>query len=874
MSFDVRRNEVKRRSSVLPDAARILILMLSLPAPSILRADDGAAGGKDARWRALYAEAGPSGPYLVMDDDELFGAFDLSRPGLDEVRRAVEQRRFVEAYAAWGRYWSNGKKAEWVFDPESFRRAMKERMPWLIPFVVENADKIVARELIAYTFLPKLKGRTFDWADDNNDNTFIGWQYFLWLRSLPRAYVLTGDERYARMVADIATEWYDMLPEMLVRLGARRFDEFVWHAMASPAASLGAPLRGTYLLEAYWLARRSRAFTPEVHARMLRILLGHARRVYDNDIAEYTYWNGQNSGAAWLVSAAAMLPELKEARRWRAAAVPIIRQHLEKSFRADGGHTEVSIGYHLAGLRDYWHILRLMQRNNDRELVDDRSLMEKFHKAMLWPLAVSLPDGQIPALSAGGYSTEWLIFAGLAQTFFDDASLRWAVKEFVKPGWLPLPLPGTEQILPLIFSLADESFAAALHDRRPAKPPPFTSVLLRESGYAVLRDGWGRNANVMVLDFARPSGRHGYPSKLSFVLYAKGAPMALHPGTPASYSSVAYNEWIDQTISHNTVLVNDHSPSRPFNAELEHWHDLGQVVFFGATTDVYRQTDGVIHSRFVTFLPTEYFVVFDLLNGGPGATLRWLFHCPKPLLLDSGKRVHTPPGETGVLLVPAEPEAIVEVKQGAGLSAVPVDRPYQKASRDDVPYIGYTKTIPPGRGSQTYGVVIAPFEKAVPRIEVRALPPKGNSSPAMGLVASWPGHEDWHMVSSKSELVEWRETTTDALRVFMRFPSAAAASRREETERRHLPRIVSLVGGGLLSVNGETLIQAEGVRALTLRRTSSGWAGRIETAGDAKLRILAPEASKATLDGRPARIQRHGEYVLLSLTKTVDVSIE
>ncbi|MBM4045062.1 MAG: hypothetical protein FJ279_08110, partial [Planctomycetes bacterium] len=447
----------------------------------------------------------------------------------------------------------------------------------------------------------------------------------------------------------------------------------------------------------------------------------------------------------------------------------------------------------------------------------------------------------------------------------DDPTLRWALRRFVKSGWVPLH----KGFPPTSFWLIDETFAAALRDARPAAPPPFTSVLLRDSGFGALRDNWERDASVMVLDFGQPTGGHGYPGKLSFVLYAKGAPVALQPGSPLSYSLSVYGKWCYQTVSHNTVVVNDHSPPRPFNADLARWHDLGHVVFVGARTDVYQKSDGVVHRRFVTFLPGEYFALFDLLEGnGQAARLRWMFHCPQPLTVDDQKRVHTPQGRPGVLLIPSRPADIEAVTQGVGHSAVPVEwRPGFKSEdsfRDDVPYIGYAKSIAAGSGGQTYGVLIAPFKSALPKADVRALEPSGATSLAAGLVAAWPEHDDWHLVSaSAGKLVEWDEVATDAAQVAVRFPRAAG----------ELPSLIALAGGSALRVRGKALVEANGVRALALQRTASGWRGQVETDAAAALRLLAPHATEALVDAAPAPLSKDGDYATLSLQKSAQIEL-
>ena len=197
------------------------------------------------RWESLRSQRGPSGSYVVLDDAEVFAALDLARLGLAEVRTAVEAKRYNEAYAAWGRYWAASELPVWVFDPVAYRSALKKELPWLVPMILGEADKVLRRDLIVGTYHPKAKGRTFDWAADNGDSAYIGWHYFFWFRALPRAYLLAGDERYAQTAVEIVTDWYRSLPDI------RKFEPVVWNSM------LGSSLRATYFLEAYWLLRHS-----------------------------------------------------------------------------------------------------------------------------------------------------------------------------------------------------------------------------------------------------------------------------------------------------------------------------------------------------------------------------------------------------------------------------------------------------------------------------------------------------------------------------------------------------------------------------------------------------------------------------------------
>ena len=596
--------------------------------------------------KPLEKWCGPSGAYVVFSDADLFAALDLERPGLDEARALAAEGRFPEAYSAWGRYWARREDPRWVFDPARWPDAIRRKMPWAVAVFRNLADRVVAHDLGGGPYQAVPRGRFVDWALDNGDTAYIGFHYFFWFPPLSRAYLLTGDEKYARAFVDVLCSWYDALP------GIRNFDGVVWNRQ------LGSSLRATYFLEAYYCLRESASLTPELHEKLLKILLGHARYVHDVHMQQYTEWNGQNTGCAMLACLGSLLPEFRESGRWKDAAVPMLRRHILENFLPDGGHQELCMQYHVAGLRDLSLGARALRAAGDDRILSDPRLRARLREAFAWPLKVAFPSGFTPALNSGVVDKEWLTYMALGADLFDDAEFRWAARRFAGEQYLPV----SKAISPALWQV-DETVAGALHFREGgamalreadehvagAVPsgeggvaPSYRSVLLPDSGFAVLRAGWEPESMCLVLDFGTPWGGHGYPGKLSFTFWAYDALLAALPGSPASYSLPVYAEWCRQTRSQNTVLVGDRSPEPPFTARLESWHNLEDAVFVSASTEVYRP---VRHVRAITFVPGGYFVVFDSLTGGPAGTpLSWLFHCPPGLTRGEGAAFASPAG--------------------------------------------------------------------------------------------------------------------------------------------------------------------------------------------------------------------------------------
>ena len=735
-------------------------------------------------WKALEKWRGPSGSYVVISDGELFSAIDLDRPGLEKVKALARAKDFNEAYRAWGAYWASRKGPVWIFDPAAYAGSMKTSVPWIVPVINRQADDVVARELGNGPYVARPKGRFIDWSADNGKSEFIGMQYFFWLPPLARASLFTRDEKYARAFSDIICSWYDALPDI------ERFDDVVWNQQ------LGASLRCVFFLEGYSLLRSSPSLTPELHSKILKILLGHARYVRDVHMKEYTDWNGQNSGCAMLACTGSFLPEFQEASEWRAKASSMAKLHIARNFHEDGGQKELCTQYHITGLRDLGWAVRALRAAGDDSVLSDPKLKARFQEAFRWPLKIAFGSGFTPALNSGVVDKEWIAYAAIGAKLFDDPILRWAVRSYAGKTYIPLQKGLNAWEL-------DESFPEALDRKHKEQPPDFMSILLEGSGFAVMRDGWNADSLCMVLDFGKPWGGHGYPGKLSFTLWGRGALLAAHPGSPSSYSLPVYSEWCSQTISHNTVLVGGGSQARPYDADLGYWRDLGEIVFLSASTNTYAP---VKHTRTVAFVAGEYFIIFDRLKGNEKPTkAEWLIHCPQGLRKSAGNSTQSPGQGPGLQIVSPHAEKYDQVELRKGHGTVPVEwspdwKPLD-AWRDDIDFASYRKEI--GADDQTYVFALIPCKKQAPDASLVSIPvlEKGQAVPeteARAMELHIGKITDTHLcVFGERRVLSFRDIETDARQAWVR---------RDKTGRVLLSEMVD---GTFLSVNGRRVLTSQ-----------------------------------------------------------------
>ncbi len=693
------------------------------------------------RQNILAKQRGPSGAYLTISDQDLFGSMDLERPGLEQVRSAASSGDCASAYAAWGRYWSERQEPVYYLDEVDYAQEISRHLPKIRGIVVNRADSIWSPDFQHSTYKPKRSGRTFQWVDNTtSDTAYIGFHYWFWAGYLGRAYLLTGDEKYPAMFRELVCSWWDDLPLMAAkgRCGRHTGLQVIWNN------GLGSSIRSLAMIDGYYLMRKSPEFTNELHEKILRIFLGHSRYMSDRHMRSYSHSNFQASQCCWVAMAGILMPEFRDSGKWLDAAVRLTEQRVMENYDEDGAQLEMCPQYHFAGMRDITRVVWMLARNNMSDRLGDKAFREKLERIYDFPIRLAHPTGHGAVMNSGVYGNEWLAFMPIGVQLFDSKLQGWAAKRFIEPDFVPVAKNISRYVL-----FMDGAWVRALDavKEAPLAEPGFRCDLLRHSGVAVLRSGWDRNALSMVFDFnTKPWGGHAYPGRLSFDLWAHGAALVVNPGSTLSYSMPEYRQWCHRTRGHNTVMVNNKDQSRPHYAKLQAWHDGKRATFVAASTDTFLKSQGVLHQRSILFVHGEYYFVFDRLVGGKsGLPLAWLLHSPKPLEERDDGTISTPVGEPGLLIVPdsatrAEGNTVFE----AGYSAVPVSyhenyKPLD-AWQDGAPILRLESAFDETGASHTYGVLLVPFAASSP--QVTATRGVSTSPDAYAIELDWGTHKD------------------------------------------------------------------------------------------------------------------------------------
>jgi hypothetical protein len=506
----------------------------------------------------------------------------------EETRRELQRRWGAEAEApVVGRA---RRIAEGRFDLLGFRDlSFGDPVDWHLEPVSQRRAPLTHWSRINYLDANVAGDKKITWELNRH-------QYFA---TLGRAYWHTGDELYARTFAEHLASWMEQNPP---KLGIN------W------SSSLEVSFRAISWLWALHFFRDSRHLTPQLFLRALRFLYVHARHL-ETYLSTYfspnTHLTGEALGLFYLGT---LLPEFRRAARWRETGARVLVAELERHVRPDGVYFEQSSHYHRYTTDFYAH-LYVLDRVNGGGLAEQ--VREKLQLLLDHLMYITRPDGTTPLVGDDdGGRLAWL-----EESAPNDfrATLSTGASLFARGDYKFVAGEASEETLWLLGARGLGDF-----DRLEARTPADTSRAFESGGYYVMRDGWERGSNYLLIDCGPHGvfeGGHAHADALSFNLAARGRAMLVDPGTYTYTGSQELRDLFRGTAAHNTLTVDGESssvPGGPFSwkseatAQARAWMSHARFDFFEGAHDGYaRLPSPARHARAVLFLKGDYWVVRD-----------------------------------------------------------------------------------------------------------------------------------------------------------------------------------------------------------------------------------------------------------------------
>ncbi|MEP7359562.1 MAG: alginate lyase family protein, partial [Anaerolineales bacterium] len=549
---------------------------------------------------------------------------DLSRPGLEQVRAAVERADWTAAYQAWGVYFAGRQRPVPLVNLDTYAALPEALRQSRGPAVIAAARLLAAQPVDLVTPRP---GRS----------ALYGLHYFLWMQPLITAYSIDRDDDHIQTFVNLINTWYEARDRVVSEIPSI---DVIWY-------TLGLAIRSQMFTSAYSAFRHSPLLDPQLHQRLLKSFLGAARWMFEEH-DRFRYGNWQLTAVSSLYELGVFWPEFREAQAWRQSGWTRLLEHLELDLYPDGGHSERSPSYQRHILLLCYARVASVAELNGQPLLQDQP---RFHALYRWMLDLCTPLGS--ATNFNDAHNEWVgKWAVQGAVLCADPALKWLAEQFGSPddiAWSLAALPDRP----------DGRTAAQFYARLPSRAPDLTSRLLDTSKFAIMRTGLGPDDLYLAINYGPLVGHefesHSHLDALSFVCFGYGAALAVEAGLPGNYDDLLYTTWIRQAVAHNMVIVDGADPDENAKeGDLLFWSASPVMDVFGAEHAGY-QARGVRHRRTILFVKGEYWIVHDALRLAGSHRLDWRVYTAQPFSLERGRL--EPSVAPGLVVIPVLPAA-------------------------------------------------------------------------------------------------------------------------------------------------------------------------------------------------------------------------
>ena len=503
--------------------------------------------------------------------------------------------------------------------------------------IVETAERIVGGhfDLLAYKnlsfgdpidwhFEPIANKRTprLHWSRLNYlDAAVAGDKKIIWelnrhqhFLTLGQAYWLTNDERYAAAFVSQINSWIEQNPP---KQGIN------W------ASSLEVAFRSISWLWALHFFKGSRTLTADSFLQILKFLYLNARHL-ETYLSTYfspnTHLTGEALGLFYLGT---LLPEFKEAERWRQTGLETLLGQLSRHVKPDGVYFEQSSYYHRYTTDFYLHLAILLQANGEKP---PTQVQQKLILLLDHLMHIIRPDGTTPFFGDDDGGRLLKLDKNEPRDFRSALSTGAAL--FKRSDYKFVARRAAEETLWLLGAAG-----IAELDKIVAEEPSQQSMAFHDGGYYVMRDGWNESANYLLFDCG-PHGMencgHAHADALSIEVAALGRTFLVDPGTCTYTGTKQLRDWFRSSAAHNTLTIDRESsstPNGPFSwstiahSACEQWISQRRFDYVAGSHDGYRRFPSpATHWRSILFLKTDYWVMRDHVYSQGDHLLQLWFH--------------------------------------------------------------------------------------------------------------------------------------------------------------------------------------------------------------------------------------------------------
>jgi len=539
---------------------------------------------------------------------------------------------------------------------ENLRPFVQENFPQWIDRAVDEAERLCRHEITLLGHGPVELSAEIDWSRDPITGQI--WERRFWadyrpehdsggrdpkiihelnrqqhLPRLAKAYLLTGEERYASEAVAQLNSWIDQNPP------GRGIN---WQS------SLEIGIRTISWLWTIFPLLPSRSFDEASAQRIgdsLFAQLEHVHRYTSLYSSPNTHLIGE---AAALFIAGLVFRDRKRPAVWLRHATALLAEAAEKQILDDGVYGELSSCYHCYALDFYLQAMALAERNGFHL---PEPVPHKVRGMLQFLMHLTRPDGTLPLLGDDDGGRALALDKRDYRSFQDGLCLGAIL--YHRGDFKRQAGAFCEEALWMLGKDAWEVYRQ-LESEEPAE----TQGCYRWAGYVVQRSGWGPLDSHVVFDrggLGMLAGAHAHADALSVTLFSRGRELLVDPGTFVYNCAPEWRSYFRSTRAHNTVTIDGRDQAE--QGGTFHWKtelrsraasdlNLPGVEYVEGEHDGYRRgPHGVIHRRRVLHVPPESWIVVDDFRGSGEHTFDFYYHFAPDVEVSDPER-----DEAGVLI--------------------------------------------------------------------------------------------------------------------------------------------------------------------------------------------------------------------------------
>lgn len=417
---------------------------------------------------------------------------------------------------------------------------------------------------------------------------------FAWAYALVRAYVATGNEKYAEKFWALFESW----------LGANQPNMGPNYACGQECA-----IRLMAMCFSLYTLSQARSSTVGRKVKLVTAIVVHADRIEKNiDFAISTRTNHSLTEAAGLYTAGMLFPEFERSEHWLKLGKKVLTKEGLNQIYLDGSYIQHSMNYHRLMLQVFLWVLRLAQLNND---FFDETIVSRVKKAVgfLYQMQDEF-SGRVPNYGANDGA---LIVPLNSCDYLDYKPVLQAVNYLFNKTRLYESGPWDED---LVWLFGPQALAA------PLEQIEHSSGAYQEGGYYTIHNSnsWAMMRCHSYKD--RPS----HADMLHLDLWWKGHNILRDSGTYMYNCEQPWQDYFSSTSAHNTITIAGTSQMQKLSRFM--WLDWTKAKFTmnesfnaGAVKIMqgkhygFQRPYNIIHRRAVLSSPDGFWLIVDDILG-------------------------------------------------------------------------------------------------------------------------------------------------------------------------------------------------------------------------------------------------------------------